>query len=172
MAKSRGAKSELLTQYNEILAKGGFIAVDAKGLDNVTVTQLKKQLRAQGAQLTVVKNTIFKLALEESKYPVDASAFDGQTAVMTYDADPTVVAKMLKKVQKDTELMQARFGVVDGQYLTSERVMQLADIPSREVLLARLLGSMNSPLTGFMTVVTGNVRGLVRALSELSAKKA
>jgi large subunit ribosomal protein L10 len=177
MAKSREAKTALLQKYKQLLAdKGGFIAIDSKSIDNVTVTELKKQLRADGGNLTVVKNTVFKIALEEANYPTETSVFDGQTAIVTYDEDPTVIAKSLKKVQKemkkklDLDLLEAKYGVIEGEFITSERVMQLADIPSREELLAKLLGSMMSPVSGFMNAVTGNARGFVQVLKQLSEK--
>jgi large subunit ribosomal protein L10 len=67
-------------------------------------------------------------------------------------------------MQKETELLDARSGVYEGEFLTAEKVMQLAEIPSREVLLSKLLGSMTAPLSGFMNAVTGNVRGLTVVL--------
>ncbi len=77
---------------------------------------------------------------------------------------------MVKKIQKETELLEPRSGVYEGEFLSAERVMQLAEIPSKEVLLSRLVGSMNAPLTGFMNAVTGNVRGLTVVLKGISEK--
>ena len=77
----------------------------------------------------------------------------------------------LKKIQKEAELLNPRSGVYEGEFLTAERVMQLADIPSKEVLLSRLVGTMNAPLTGFMNAVTGNVRGFTMVLKGISEKK-
>ena len=73
--------------------------------------------------------------------------------------------------RSETELLEPRSGVFEGEFLTAERVMQLAEIPSREVLLSRLVGTMNAPLTGFMNAVTGNVRGLTMVLKGISEKK-
>lgn len=172
MAKSREAKSELLAKYKALLTeKNGFIAVDTKSIDNATVTTLKKQLKAEGNNMAVVKNTVFKIALDEAKYPVESADFDGQTGIITYDDDPTVIAKFVKKVQKDTELLDAKFGVVEGEFVTKERIMQLAEIPSREQLLAKMLGSMLSPVSGFMNAVTGNAKGFVQVLKQLSEKE-
>jgi len=177
MAKSRSAKEVLLQKYKALLAdNAGFIAVDGKSIDNVTVTDLKKKLKAGGNNITVIKNTVFKIALEEGKFPVEASAFDGQTAVITYADDPTVVAKAVKELQdegkeKELELLQARYGVIDGEYVNADKVMQLALIPSREVLLAKLLGSISSPVKGFMNAVSGNARGFVQVLKQISEKE-
>ncbi len=74
-------------------------------------------------------------------------------------------------MQKETELLEPRSGVYEGEFLTAQRVMQLADIPSKEVLLSRLVGSMNAPLSGFMNAITGNVRGFTVVLQGISENK-
>ena len=79
---------------------------------------------------------------------------------------------MVKETQKETELLDAKGGVFEGQFLSEERVMQLAEIPSKEVLLSQLVGSISAPLSGFMNAVTGNVRGLTMVLKGISEKKA
>ena len=79
---------------------------------------------------------------------------------------------MVKETQKETELLDAKGGVFEGQFLSEERVMQLAEIPSKEVLLSKLVGSISAPLSGFMNAVTGNVRGLTMVLKGISEKKA
>lgn len=163
----------LLEQYKALIAENkGFIAIDTLGTGAETISQLKKKLREHGTNISVIKNSVFKIALTESNQPVESSAFTEQTAIITYNDDPTVIAKLLKEVQTETEKMGARFGIVEGAYLDKDRVMQLAEIPSKEVLLARLLGSLNAPLTGFASVITGNVRGFVRAVQQISEKPA
>ncbi|WKZ31419.1 MAG: 50S ribosomal protein L10 [Candidatus Dojkabacteria bacterium] len=171
MAKSKDQKTALLEQYKSLLTENkGYIAVDTEGVDTTAVTELKKKLREIGSTVTVVKNNIFKIALDETKSPVETKDFDFQTAVITYDADPTVVAKLIKDVQKDTEKFEARFGVVEGKFVEKSKVMGLAEIPSREELLAKMLGSMIAPVSGVMNAVTGNVRGFAQVLSQLGEK--
>ncbi|GAB4163877.1 MAG: 50S ribosomal protein L10 [Candidatus Dojkabacteria bacterium] len=171
MSKTRSQKEMLLESYKQMLTEyNGFIAVDTKSIDNVSVTQLKKQLKALGSKMAVVKNTLFKIALEETGKPVASKDFDGQVAIITYSDDPTAVAKLLKEIQKKSEKLGARYGLIEGDFLSGEKVMQLAEIPSREQLLAKLLGSLNAPLSGFMNVVTGNARGFVQVVKQLSEK--
>ncbi len=173
MAKSRAQKESLLESYKEALTNnGGYIAVDVKGVDTLTITELKKDLKKIDSNLIVVKNKIFQIALADQNLPTQAVDFVEQTAIIPYVSDPTQPAKLIKEVQKETEALNARYGIVAGSYLDGTRVMQLADIPSREELLARLLGSLNAPLTGFANVISGNVRGFVRVLSQLSEHKA
>lgn len=171
MAKTRSQKEALLEQYKQLISdNGGFIAVDSIGLDNVSATELKKKLKTIGSNMHIVKNTVFKIALTETDKALEAQDFEGQTAIITYDADPTEIAKLLKDSQKKTQMLGARYGIIDGNFVSGEKVMELADIPSREVLLAKLLGSLNSPLTGFMNAVTGNARGFVQVLNQLGEK--
>ncbi len=173
MAKSRAQKEALLKSYKDTLSNSnGYIAVDIKGVNTLTITELKKKLKAMDSNIKVVKNRVLQIALRDNNMPTQAVDFAEQTAIIPYVSDPTQPAKLIQEIQKDTELMQARYGVVDGQYLDSERVMELADIPSREVLLAKLLGSLNAPLSGFVNVISGNVRGFVRALQQISEQKA
>ena len=173
MSKSRTQKEELLKMYKEIIEnRAGYLLVNSDKIDTSTVTKLKIELKDVGANFTVVKNSIFKVALQDSKQPLQVQEFDGPTALITFEQDPTAPAKLVKKVQKEMELLSPRSGVYEGEFLTAERVMQLADIPSREVLLSRLVGTMNAPLTGFMNAITGNVRGLTMILKGISEKKA
>lgn len=173
MSKSRTQKEELLKMYKEIIEnRAGYLLVNSDKIDTSTVTKLKIELKNAGANFTVLKNSIFKVALQDANQPLQVQEFDGPTALITFDEDPTAPAKLVKKVQKEMELLSPRSGVYEGEFLTAERVMQLADIPSREVLLSRLVGTMNAPLTGFMNAITGNVRGLTMVLKGISEKKA
>lgn len=171
MSKSRIQKEDLLKKYKDLLdSKSGYLLVNSDKIDTLTTTKLKIQLKDAGANYTVVKNSVFKVALQETEQPLQTQEFDGPTALISFEQDPTSPAKLLKKLQKETELLSAKGGVYEGEFLTAERVMQLAEIPSKEELLSRLVGTMNAPLTGFMNAVTGNVRGFTVVLNGLSKK--
>ncbi|MGI6484632.1 MAG: 50S ribosomal protein L10 [Candidatus Dojkabacteria bacterium] len=173
MAKTRSQKTELLEKYKDILKnKSGYLLVNSDKIDTATVTKLKVELKDLDANYAVVKNSIFKVALQEENQPLEAQNIDGPTAIIYFESDPTGPAKLVKETQKETELLDAKGGVFEGQFLSEERVMQLAEIPSKEVLLSKLVGSMSAPLSGFMNAVTGNVRGLTMVLKGISEKKA
>lgn len=173
MAKTRSQKTELLDKYKEIIKnKAGYLLVNSDKTSTSDITKLKIQLKDVNANYAVVKNSIFKVALQETNQPLETQELDGPTAIIYFDEDPTAPAKLIKETQKETELLDAKFGVFEGEFLSEERVMQLAEIPSREVLLSRLVGTMNAPLTGFMNAVTGNVRGLTMVLKGISEKSA
>jgi large subunit ribosomal protein L10 len=173
MAKSKEQKATLLGRYKDLIdSKKGYILVNSENIDTATTTDLKMKLKEIGSDYSTVKNTVFKVALQDSKQPVELQDFEGPTAVIVFDEDPTTSAKLLKEVQKETKLLSARSGIFEGEYLTGEKVMELAEIPSREVLLSRLMSSMNAPVSGTMNAFTGNVRGLVMVLKGLSEKEA
>lgn len=173
MAKTHTEKSELLNKYKDILEKkSGYLLVNSDKVNTSAVTKLKIKLKDANANYTVVQNSIFKIALQETNQPLEAQEISGPTAVIYFDDDPTAPAKLVKEMQKETELLDAKFGVYEGEFLSEERVMQLAEIPSKEVLLSRLVGTMNAPLTGFMNAITGNVRGLTMVLKGISEKNA
>lgn len=173
MAKTRSQKTELLDKYKEILKnKSGYLLVNSDKIDTTTVTKLKVELKGVDANYAVVKNSIFKVALQDENQPLELQNIDGPTAIIYFDTDPTGPAKLVKKTQKETELLNPKGGVFEGEFLSEQRVMQLAEIPSREILLSRLVGSMIAPVSGFMNAATGNVRGLTMVLKGISEKKA
>lgn len=171
MAKSKVQKTELLEEYKKILnEKSGYIVVNSDKLDSTTLFTLKKQLKEIGSNFSVLKNTIFKIALQEAKQPLETQDFTGASAIITFEDDPTGTAKFLKEVQKEMEVLEARYGVIENEYISSNKIMELADIPSKEVLYSKLLSSLNAPLSGMMNTLTGNVKGFIRVTQSLSEK--
>ncbi len=171
MAKTRLQKTELLNKYKDILKnKTGYFLVNSDKTDATTVSKLKIELKNVGANYSVLKNTLFKVALQDSKQPLEAQEIEGPTAIIYFDEDPTAPAKLIKEIQKETELLDAKSGVFEGQFLTEQEVMQLADIPTKDVLLGQLVGTLNAPLSGFMNALTGNIRGLTMVLKGISEK--
>ncbi|HOV29516.1 MAG TPA: 50S ribosomal protein L10 [Candidatus Dojkabacteria bacterium] len=173
MAKSHLQKVDLLDKYKHIIQnKKGYLLVNSDKVNASDVAKLKIQLKEANADYAVLKNTVFKIALQETNQPLQTQEVDGPTAIIYFDEDPTSPAKLIKQIQKEKGLLSAKFGVFENEFLSSERVMELADIPSRDVLLSRLAGSMNASLTGFMNTITGNIKGLTLVLKGISEKSA
>jgi large subunit ribosomal protein L10 len=172
MPKTRSTKDSLLQGYKDVLSNSnGFIAVNIDKVNTLTVTKLKKELSSIDSKVVVVKNTVFKIAMQDANVPVEAQNFDGQTAIVTYKGDPSAVAKAIKSVRADQQILGARFSFIDNGFYNAEQSTALETLPSKSELLAKMLGSLNAPLTGFMNAVTGNARSFVRALSAVQAKK-
>ncbi len=171
MAKTKEQKTQLLEQYKKVIQeKPGYIIVNSDKLNSSILSSLKKDLKEIGSNFSVVKNTIFKVALQETKQPLETQDFTGNCAIISFDEDPTAVAKLLKAVQKEMELLEARYGVIENEYIDKTKIMGLAEIPPREVLYAKLLGSLNAPLSGMMNALTGNLKSFVRVTQSLSEK--
>ena len=173
MAKTKEEKRLLKDKYGQFFQDyAGFIAVDTDKLDNQTITELKKSLRESGAVFMVVKNTIFKISAQEADLPLQVQEFENATGIIGFTQDPVTPAKLIKQIAEEKEVLSPKFAVVEGKYLEADQAMRLADIGTREELLGRLVGTLNAPLSGFASVVTGNVRGFVQVLKQLSEKEA
>jgi large subunit ribosomal protein L10 len=173
MAKTRKEKKELLQKYKDTLTQNpNYILVNMHGVGMTEVTQLKKQLRELDAQFFVVKNTLFKIAARETEQPNPLQEMENATGVIVCGEEVTKPAKILKDLQDEFETLNTKFGVLFGDITESQKVAALADIPSREVLLGKLAGSLISPLRSFISTARGNVRNFTQVLSKVKEAKA
>jgi len=172
MAKTKEQKTELMNRYKEVLADNpDYILVDTDRAGTEEITTLKKTLRESGAKFMVLKNTIFRIAAQEADQPTKVQEVTDSTGMVVVGDDPAAAAKALKEIQTEHEVMDTKFGVLFGELAEQDKIKAIADIPSREILLSKLVGSMQAPLSGFASVVTGNVREFVYALSEVQKSK-
>lgn len=171
MAKSRDQKKQLVAEYKELLQNSdGFVAVENGAMSASSASQLKIKLKRESAIARVVKNSLFKIAIDDLKMPVELKDFQGSVLITFYKVDPVTPAKILADSIKDNDQVDFKFGWVDGTVLNSDRVKVLSTLPSKEELLAKMLGSSVAPIKGFMTVSNGPLTGFVRILSELASK--
>lgn len=129
------------------------ILVDYRGLSVEQDTVLRKKLRDAGVVYKVYKNTFLKMAFEGTVYAELAKHLDGPTAVAFGIDDATAPARILAEFAKDNQALEFKGGVVDGTYYDEKGVQVIATIPSKEVLISRLLGSMKTPITNFARVL-------------------
>lgn len=144
---------------------------DFSGIDVAAVTQLRRSLRAAGVEYQVVKNRLAKLAATDAGLDPLGAYLEGPTAMAFVQDDPVAPAKILQKFIDDGGKLVIKTGYVDGQILTPESVSQLAKLPSREELIGKLLGSIQSPLYGFSGVLNGLLRSVVLALAAVRDQK-
>lgn len=129
------------------------VAVDYRGLTVAQDTQLRKQLREAGVVYKVYKNTYLKRAFEGTDYAQLDGILEGPTAVAFSMEDATAGARILAKFAKDAEQLEFKGAVVEGTLYDVDGIKVLATIPSREELLSKLLGSLQSPITNFARVL-------------------
>ena len=124
-----------------------FIVVDYQGLKVAPITELRKRLHKAGAEMQVVKNSIFRIAAKEAGVGDIGGSLAGQLAVVTGRQDVSSTAKVLKTFASEFDRPKVRFGYLLNKRLESQEILTLADLPSLEVLRAKLLGLVNTPAT-------------------------
>ncbi len=147
-------KQPIVDEIKELL--DGAVAatvVDYRGLTVAEDTELRKQLREAGVKYKVFKNTLIKRAAEGTDFAQLDEVLEGPTAIAVSKDDATAAARILAKFAKTAPKLELKAAVVEGKYFGQAAVQALAEIPSREELLGRLLGSMQSPITNFARVL-------------------
>ena len=149
------------------------ILTDFKGLKVAEFTQLRRELKEAGGELAVVKNTLLKLASQEDVAKALEKYLVGPTALVLAYKDPVEIAKVVAKYAKDKpENFTLKAGVLGKAILTNQDVVELAKLPSREVLLAKLLGVLQGIPTALVSVLAGVPRKLLYTLKALEEKRA
>ncbi len=174
MAVIRPHKQEAVAKIKDILANSkGVVFADYRGITVAQDTALRKKLREAGVEYKVVKNTLTNIAAQEAGIEGLTKYLEGLT-VMAYSlSDAVLPAKLISEFIKDSKIKtyEIKSGIVDGKVIDAEGVKQLASLPPKEVLLAKMLGSMQAPITGFVNVLQGNIRKLVYTLEAVKNKK-
>lgn len=123
------------------------VLVDYRGITVEQDTQLRNKLREAGVEYKVVKNTLTRFAANEVGYQELDSSLHGPTALAISSTDPVAPAKVLSDFAKDVEAIEIKAGFLDGKVISIDEVKTLANTPSREVLIAKIMGSLNSPIS-------------------------
>jgi large subunit ribosomal protein L10 len=129
------------------------VLVDHCGLTVEQDTQLRKQMRAEGIVYKVYKNTMLNFAIQGTEFEPLAKHLEGPSAVAISKTDATAPARIISEFAKNAPKLEMKAGVVEGNYYDEKGIAAIASIPSREVLLGRLLGSMQSPIANFARVI-------------------
>jgi large subunit ribosomal protein L10 len=170
---TRSERSAVIEELeNEFRNATGIFLADNNKITVEKVTKLRADLRKQGIQFIVVKNTLAREAANRVGKSALSSHFKGPTAVAITKTDVSVPAKLIRDFQKDNkDLLSVKVAMVDGSVFNAQQVNQLADLPSREVLLAQLLGVLQAPIGKFAGVLNGFLSGLVGTLEAVKDKK-
>ena len=147
-------KQPVVAEIAEVLngAKSA-VVVDYRGLTVEQDTALRKQLREAGVSYKVYKNTLMNFAFKGTDFESLAPMLDGPNAIAISTTDATAPARILSKFAKTAPALEIKGGVVEGTFYDAERMKAIAAVPSREELLSKLLGSMQSPITNFARVI-------------------
>lgn len=174
MANIRPEKqAEVALLKEEMTTAKGVVFADYRGITVAQDTALRRKMRESGVKYRVIKNTLTRIAAQEAGLEGLDQYLEGLT-VMAYSTEDAVapaklVAEFIKESKSKTYKIKA--GIVDGKIINDAGVKALADLPPREVLLAKMLGSMQAPITGLVNVLQGNIRNLVYALEAVRKQK-
>jgi len=161
----RAEKQIISSEYvARINASPFFIVLDYRGLKVGPITELRKRLNKAGAEMRVVKNSIFRLAAKEAGVADLGDSLSGQLAVVTGQRDVASAAKVVKTFSKEFDKPKVRFGYLKSQRLESADILALADLPSLDVLRARLLGVIMAPASRLASVLNAPGTQVVRVL--------
>lgn len=147
-----------------------FMVVDYRGLTVGHFGELRKRLSKGGSQIHVVKNSIFRLAVKEAGLPDVGSSLMGQLAVVTGQRDISAAAKVIKTFQSEFDKPKLKFGYLNSQRLETQDLMALADLPSLDVLRAKLLGLIMAPATKLAVLINTPGLQLARVIKAKSEK--
>ena len=167
------SKKKLVTELVERFKNSeAGVFVDHCGLTVAEDTQLRNKLREAGVQYNVIKNTLLRFAINELEMQDLDSILSGPTALATSDTDLVASAKVLVEYAKENKKLEIKAGYVEGKVLSVVEVEQLAELPSKEELVAMTLRGLNAPIAGFANVLNANITGLVRVLDAVAKKQA
>jgi len=141
-----------------------------RGLSVAEMGELRRRLHEANVSMQVVKNTLARRAAEGTDFKAAEELFSGPIAI-AYGADPVGMAKAISDFAKEHEALEVKGGVLDGKRVEAQDIKALASLPSREVLLAKLLGSMQSPISGFVRTLAEVPASFVRTLAAIRDQK-
>src|SRR5436190_13729795 len=160
-AEKKFISSEYVARLN---SSPFFIVVDYTGLRVGPMTELRKRLHKAGAEIHVVKNTIFRIAAKEAGVADLGGALTGQMAVVTGQRDVSAAAKVLKTFSSEFEKPKTRFGFLNNQRIEPSAITELAELPPLEVLRGKFLGLLNTPATRLVALLNTPGSQLARVL--------
>jgi large subunit ribosomal protein L10 len=170
--QTRQQKEEIVKELAQKIKKSKAVVFsDFKGLTVSDMTTLRSELREKEIDFKVLKKTLMTIALKDAGIEMDITKMEGQIAVAVSAGDEVEASKIIAKMAKVNENLKIAGGILGDKILSQEEVMALSKLPSKDELLAKLVGTLNAPISGFANVLAGNIRGLVQVLKAIEEKK-
>lgn len=172
MKLTREQKEQLVEKVTEQLEKSkAVLLVNFSGLKVKEERELKKKLREQGIVFEVIKNSLFKIALKKAKISLDEALLDQPIALIWSADDEVSPSKITVGFAKKTEKLQLVGGLIDQKFVDPDLIKQLAALPGRGELYAKLVGTLNAPMSRLVNALQGNLRSLVYILKQYQEQR-
>jgi large subunit ribosomal protein L10 len=172
-ARVKPEKVVSVTELHEKFARAvSAVLADFRGLTVREITALRQQLREASLELAVVKNTLARLAVQETAFEELSPYLKGPTSITFSYRDTVAPARILSAYVKRQPKLAMRAGLFEGEIVPAEKIAEIADLPSREVLLAQVLAAMQGPLAGFVWTLQGVLSTFIGTLQAIHDKKA
>lgn len=164
--------AEMLENIKTDLENAGAMwVVDYRGLTVKQIQELRRAIRGADATMKVYKNTLVHLALEQTDGPDMDAILSGPSAFIFTGEDPVASAKVIRDYAKENETLEIKGGMMDGAFLDVAQVQAVASLPSREELIAKLLGTISNPLVQTVRVLNGPMESFARVLGAIASQK-
>lgn len=170
MPKSRAQKAQQLEAITNALSRKGVVFFSHSGLKVADMEALRRDLRKENSSIVVAKRNLLLLALKQQGITADAKQLSGAVAVATGD-DEVMPAKLVATFKKKHESVSFFGGILENRLMSATEVEQLSALPGKPELLAKMVGSLQAPISGMVNVLAGNLRGLVTVLDAVRSQK-
>lgn len=171
---NKQGKIDLVDNLSSKLKKASsFLLINYVGLSVSMQQELKKRLKEVGADMTVIKNSLIKRAGEKagiSKEVLTDEVLSGQTALVMSDSDAISSIQVIGKFIKEYNVLQFKVGVIDQTFQDNNSLIKISSLPSKDILLSQVLGSLMSPSYGLVNVLNANLQKLLFVLKEVSTR--
>jgi len=166
MALTKQKKEDILKDLVDKFGRSkSVVFADYRGLDVISISDLRRKLREEDAEMKVAKKTLIKLAVKDKVGDLEESGLEGPVVATFSYEDPLSGLRILYEFSKGNENLKLLGGIIDGKAVGPDVIKQYAKLPSRDELLAKLIGSMNAPLSGFVGIGNSLISGIVRVLN-------
>lgn len=165
-------KIKLISYYQEKITNAkAIVFTDYSGVKVVDLQDLRKKFHALEIEFRITKNTLLKKALNNAGIEIDESIFSRQLAASFDSIDEIAASKIISDKLKELENLKILGGIINGEFVGPEKILELAKLPSREELYAKVVGSIAAPISGLVNVLVGNLRGLINVLNQYKESK-
>jgi large subunit ribosomal protein L10 len=171
MPLTKVQKQKILDDLKDrLFRQKAIILVGISGLKVKDLSDLRKKIKAADGSLQVAKKTLAEIAFREKKLDFDKDKFKTELGFVFGFKDEISPAKTVYQFSKENENLKILGGYLEGKFKTAEEIVSLAQLPTREELLIKLISSINSSITGLINVLQGNIKGLISVLAKAKAK--